>query len=388
MQDLGVVPGGTASWAYGVSADGSVVVGYATTPSDNTHAFRWTQAGGMQDLGVLPGGTNSFARGVSADGSVVVGYSNITGASFRAFRWTQAGGMQDLGVLPGGPGSYASGVSADGSVVVGGGELVGGNSIRALRWTIKEAPATYTPPGNNVEVSSGAILPDGSSTSVGLTFDSVLSAGQTSVTTSSTGAPPPSGFKLGQPPVYYDVTTTATFAGSALVCFNWTEGQFHNESALRLWHMENSIWLDVTNSLNTTTNTICGQVTSLSPFILAEKSYAFTGFFQPLDNLPTVNGVKAGSAIPVKFSLGGYQGMSIFDAGSPRLLPIACEASATVDTIEQTVASSSSGLTYDTASGQYVFVWKTDKSFAGSCKQLLMDFNDGTQKKASFMFTR
>src|SRR5262249_27214781 len=45
--------------------------------------------------------------------------------------------------------------------------------------------------------------------------------------------------------------------------------------------------------------------------------YTFSGFFQPVDNLPTVNSVKAGSAIPVKFSLDGNQGLNIFAAGSP-----------------------------------------------------------------------
>jgi hypothetical protein len=38
---------------------------------------------------------------------------------------------------------------------------------------------------------------------------------------------------------------------------------------------------------------------SLSPFILAELRYDFTGFFQPVDNAPTQNKVKAGSGRPM-----------------------------------------------------------------------------------------
>jgi probable HAF family extracellular repeat protein len=116
MQDLGTL-GGDWSEAYGVSRDGSVVVGWAGNDSGDARAFRWTAAGGMQDLGTL-GGNQSRAAGVSADGSVVVGEAKNASGDVRAFWWTDAGGMQNLGTL-GEDQSYARGVSRDGSVVVG-----------------------------------------------------------------------------------------------------------------------------------------------------------------------------------------------------------------------------------------------------------------------------
>jgi hypothetical protein len=115
-------------------------------------------------------------------------------------------------------------------------------------------------------------------------------------------------------------------------------------------------------------------------------SYAFSGFFRPVDNLPVINVVKAGSAIPVKFTLGGDQGLNIFATGYPASVSTTCSA-ATTDAIEETVTAGGSSLSYDATSGQYIYVWKTDKSWIG-CRQLQVKLRDGTSRWAAFSFTR
>jgi len=80
--------------AWGVSADGTVMVGRLDDFSGHQEAFLWSEAGGFFPLGRLPGTLNSYANAVSADGSVVVGRSDRT-----PFIWTEESGMQDLQAL-------------------------------------------------------------------------------------------------------------------------------------------------------------------------------------------------------------------------------------------------------------------------------------------------
>src|SRR5919109_1657263 len=114
--------------------------------------------------------------------------------------------------------------------------------------------------------------------------------------------------------------------------------------------------------------------------------YNWRGFFSPVNNLPTLNVVKAGSAVPTKFSLGGNQGMSIMADGYPKSQVIACDSTAPVDGIEQTVTAGGSSLSYDSTLDQYNYVWKTDKAWAGSCRQLVVKLADGTFHRANFRF--
>jgi hypothetical protein len=115
-------------------------------------------------------------------------------------------------------------------------------------------------------------------------------------------------------------------------------------------------------------------------------SFSFRGFFSPVDNDPVVNKAKAGAAVPVKFSLGGDQGLNIFQGGYPASQPVACDNFATLSPIDETVSAGQSGLTYDASADQYIYAWKTQKSWANTCRQLVIRFADGTFHIANFKF--
>ena len=119
-----------------------------------------------------------------------------------------------------------------------------------------------------------------------------------------------------------------------------------------------------------------------------DEVYDFEGFYPPVENLPTRNMVKAGRAIPVKFSLKGDQGLNIFEDGYPKSWIIGCgDGTDPVGEIEDTVnAAGGSSLSYDTDTNQYIYIWKTDKKWANTCRKLVVLLNDGTYHEAYFTF--
>lgn len=128
---LGDLSGGDFhSQAWGVSADGSVVVGKSHSAGGvggdyYIEAFRWTQDGGITVLEDLPiGVTESEAYAVTDDGILIVGT-----VGDEATRWTSEFGWDSLG----GPHRGAYGVSPSGHVIVGGPS--NGRAGEAWKWT-------------------------------------------------------------------------------------------------------------------------------------------------------------------------------------------------------------------------------------------------------------
>ena len=127
-----------------------------------------------------------------------------------------------------------------------------------------------TPPGQNVVVQP--IDETTGTAPVDITFSDVTDNGITSLITSDVGQPPPSGFRIGNPPVYYNISTTAAYNGPIQVCLSYNETQFAMERNLKLFHQESGAWVDITDPgyPDTINNIICGTTTSLSPFAIFE----------------------------------------------------------------------------------------------------------------------
>jgi hypothetical protein len=114
---------------------------------------------------------------------------------------------------------------------------------------------------------------------------------------------------------------------------------------------------------------------------------SFGGFLPPIQNPPSLNTVKAGSSVPIKFSLGGNLGLDIFAAGFPKSQQINCSNLIPFGPIS-TDTSGQSSLSYTGSTDQYTYSWKTDPSWVGMCRTLIVQFKDGSQGVADFQLTK
>jgi hypothetical protein len=99
-------------------------------------------------------------------------------------------------------------------------------------------------------------------------FDNVTGGGNTFLTPASPSAP--SGWNVGGTPQYWDISTSATYDGLLRVTLHYDPNHVPApENMLRLLHLENGTWTDITDVVDTGNNSITGLTYSLSPFVLA-----------------------------------------------------------------------------------------------------------------------
>jgi hypothetical protein len=106
---------------------------------------------------------------------------------------------------------------------------------------------------------------------VEVTFQDVTISGFMSIITTSNpqGGQPPSQYRfLGD---YYELTTTAAYAGPITVSFSYNDADVHGqESNLKLFHWDGSAWHNITTSVDTVNNIITGVTPTLSPFAIGD----------------------------------------------------------------------------------------------------------------------
>ncbi len=120
-----------------------------------------------------------------------------------------------------------------------------------------------TPDGSDVDVDLGNIVTVG--------FSSVSGAGNTNlkIVPADGSLPENLDYAVFGEQEQYEITTTAMYDGQVEVCINYDDMDMPGslESRLRMYHFDGSLWSDITSTLDTNANTLCGITTTLSPFL-------------------------------------------------------------------------------------------------------------------------
>lgn len=340
--DVEVLPGANGkAWRMN---DNGEITGTVDIVANAAQPVMWSADNQITYFG--PPGQQGTAFGINNNGQVTGTF--IVGGGFRAFLYS-GGAVIDLNtLLPPGLGwvlSTASDINDKGQIV--GTFFDGVNQFRPFLMN------PNTPGGANV-----VAMPVDQSTGtspVTMTFSNVTQGGGTTLTISDTGPAVPSGFTLGTPARYYELSTIASFAGGIQVCIDFTGVDF-GASTPALMHYEGGTWVDVTTSTGPG-NEICGAVTSLSPFALfapIPQRFVVQLLYDP------AKPATAGSTIPIKLQIDDAEGVNVSSAALP--------LTAVGDVSASGHANPDLAFRYDAAlggSGGYVFNLKTDGLASG-----------------------
>ncbi len=141
--------GKSLSSAWGMTHDGSTIVGLADFSNTLSHAVKWDAVSGMVDLGSMVEGRYSRANAISNNKTTVVGYQDNEVGSRFGTRWVN--GVQEyLFDQTGENIGEASGVSADGKTIVG------ANGFYPYIWNETTGYKEITHPNSGVFFRGGA----------------------------------------------------------------------------------------------------------------------------------------------------------------------------------------------------------------------------------------
>jgi VCBS repeat-containing protein len=241
--------------------------------------------------------------------------------------------------------------------------------------------AGNTQPGTNVSFTDPAA-------GVTITYSQVTSAGNTTITTSSTGPGKPDGFWFQD--LFFEISTTAGYTAPVIIAIHYDDtlipGGEQREAQLKLLHSDGSGgWTDVTTSVDTVNNIIYGEVSSFSWFAIGWAEYDWLGFLPPVEG--ATRPFKRGSTIPIKFHI-AQAGQPVRDAVATLSVYYLVEG---VSSGEAQVVSTAAGdwgdrFRYDADSDLYIFNLNTrDPSYLGYytyLAEVVMD--DGTTHTIQF----
>jgi len=243
---------------YAVNTDGSGLLKLTDNTTDDRLPTTSYDGSRIAYISSQGGGLQNQLSTMNADGSNKIVLRNDVASQNAA--WSPDGTMLAANRFIAGTGFRGVAIdAATGSQVA----VIHNEFLSTPDWAPDLDIATQT--GANVPVEAGG---------VDITFSGVSTAGTTTVTQipPSSAGTAPNGFVLGG--LAYEITTTAAYTAPVTICFNVPMSIASTQTAfnaLNLMHNEGGLLINRTTSRDFPTRTICGSVTTLSPFVIAEQ---------------------------------------------------------------------------------------------------------------------
>ncbi len=400
MRDLGTL-GGSESYAFGINDRGQVT-GYSETASGGWNAFLW-ENGTMQNLEAPSGHHSSWAYDINIDGQIV-GDAYDDYESVAAL-WENGTTSKLNDLLPDDSQwmALANAINDKGQVVGNGyrngeqralllmpqsevhSQTVGAGEAALLTTDTEGNGATASDP-LETHITSSTGLPDGGTLTVEETATDVAAPGGFSFLNQQVNISAPA-LTSG----YYEVTFTLDSSVLA------SQDPPATADSIAIFKTNNGTTVGVADCADPVVYpcvsgratldgdawiTVRTQNFSSWNFGISTLSYELKGFYSPVDMSGTLNAVKAGATVPMKFEV--FEGKTeITDASivSISSRPVPCPDGSLTDAIELTTSGSTS-LRYDETAGQFIYNWKTPKT--AGCHAVTLTTTDGTSMEALF----
>ena len=111
-------------------------------------------------------------------------------------------------------------------------------------------------------------------------------------------------------------------------------------------------------------------------------------FLWPVLNRPALNIWVAGAAVPIHFDFGNGRRSAEIADGWPQSVQIPCGSSATPAGGEPTASWHKHKPAKKGKRKRLLHLWKTNRSWAGTCRQFILKLDDGSVHRAGFRFVK
>lgn len=338
------------------------------------------------------------------DGNLYIADEWNGSTPIKVFNGTTGETMSPLTLLGDLTGANGLAFGPDGRLYVDGGTITDGNGTGVIdRYDLVNGTTTrLITPDNFPPTGAGGgqflfnkgITLTGSNVAVtpipttSLTFGSVSTAGQTTVTPlSSDTTNLPENFDVatstGGIATYFDITTTipiADVAKGVTLSIGYDATQFRSDinptgPDPKLMHFVNGSWVDITTGFDPAAHKVTGYTTSFSPFaVVKHAAYSWSGVLQPI-NADGSSVFKQGSTVPVKFNLTGASA-GITNLQAKLYLSQVNTVDPTAANEADSTSAADTGNTFRYSGGQYVFNLST-KNLSQGTWYLRIDLGDG-----------